>query len=375
MSISPDFSQRPTKIVVDLKALAHNLSAIRAHVGSVKVMAVVKANAYGHGLVECSKKLELFGVDYLGVALVEEGEQLRRAGILTPIHVFGGILGSQIERFLTSDLEITASSHNKLQAIQEIAARVGVPAKVHLKIDTGMGRIGVRTESARSLIQACANFKNIKVKGIFSHFACADEEDITFTTEQFERFNPLVEYAKQEIGADILGHISNSAAICRFPKANLDMVRPGLALYGVHSAAHLPHTLDLKAVMSVQSQVVFFKVVKKGDSVSYGRTWVAPEDTRVVTIPIGYGDGYLRSLSNKAFVIIRGIRYPVLGRICMDQIMVSIEDGEAYNGDLVTLIGSDGAETISVEELANLCNSIPHEILATLNLRMEREFK
>lgn len=375
MSTSKDFSQRPTKIVIDLKALEHNLSAIKAHVSSVKVMAVVKANAYGHGLVECAKRLELLGVDYLGVALVEEGEQLRRAGIVTPIHVFGGILGTQIERFLTADLEITASSPAKLKAIEEVAAKVGISAKVHLKIDTGMGRIGVRPESAAALIQACTNYRNIEVKGIFSHFACADEKDLSFTKEQFSRFSPLVEFAKQEIGPQVLGHISNSAAICAFPESNLDMVRPGLALYGVNSAQHLRHILNLKAVMSVQSQIVFFKVVKAGKSVSYGRSWIAAKDSRVVTVPIGYGDGYPRSLSNKASVIIRGKRYAIAGRVCMDQIMVSIQDGEAFNGDLVTLIGAEGNETVSVEELADLANTVPHEILATLNLRMEREFR
>jgi alanine racemase len=375
MTISADFSQRPSKIIINLKNLEHNLQTIKQRVGSSKVMAVVKANAYGHGLIECAKRLEFSAVDYFGVALVEEGELLRRAGITTPIHVFGGILNTQIERFLALDLELTAPSQSKLIAIEQAAARVGTKAKVHLEIDTGMRRLGVRPESARSLIDQCNKLKHTEVRGVFSHFACSDEKDLSFTENQFELFVPILEYAKSELGSTILGHISNSAAIAQFPQADLDMVRPGLALYGVSSATHLKGSLDLAPVMSLKSQVVYFKVVKAGDSVSYGRTWTATQNSRVVTLPIGYGDGYQRALSNKASVIIGGKLYPIVGRICMDQMMVAIGDGEAFNGDEATLIGSDGAETISVEDLADLADSIPHEILSLLNLRMERKFE
>lgn len=374
MKLRPDFSQRPSKIVVNLNALEHNFATIKKYVGKSKVMGVVKANAYGHGLIECAKRLELAGIDYLGVALIEEGESLRNAGIKVPIHVFGGILSSQIARCLQSNLEITASSISKLLAIDNIAAQLGMIAKVHLKIDTGMGRIGVRPESAKLLIDESLKCKNVYVCGVFSHFATSDEVDLSFSNEQFEKFLPLLSYAKDRIGTQLLGHISNSAAIYQLSRANLDMVRPGLSLYGVASSPHLKGNIELRPVMSVQSQIVYFKVVKAGDSVSYGRTWYAKKDTRVVTVPIGYGDGYLRSLSNRASVIIRGKRYPIIGRICMDQIMIDIGNDEAFNGDDVVLIGSNGSEQISVEELADWAESIPHEILSLLNLRMEREF-
>lgn len=375
MTFYPDFSSRPAKIVVDLNRLDLNLKTIKEKVGSSKVMAVIKANAYGHGLLECAKRLEASAVDYFGVALVEEGAFLRRSGITKPILVFGAIAEPQIEQFLAHDLEITASSISKLHAVDQLAAKKEITAKIHLKIDTGMGRIGVRPQSAFKLIDDCCSLKNVKIVGIYSHFSCADEIDLSYSKFQLEAFSPLVDYAKNALGSEILAHISNSAAIAQLPEANLDMVRPGLSLYGITAAPFLKDKLDLKPIMSLTSQVSFFKVVEAGTSVSYARTWRANEDTHVVTVPVGYGDGYQRALSNKASVLIRGRRHPLIGRVCMDQMMISLGDSEAFNGETVTLIGSDGAESIGVEELAELAGTVPHEILSNLNLRLCREFR
>jgi alanine racemase len=368
-----NFSDRPSKIIVNLQCLDHNLKAIRAHVGQSKIMAVVKANAYGHGLIECANRIEN-AVDYFGVAIVEEGEALRHSGIKKPIHVFGGILGEQISRFLKADLDLTASSVDKLQSIEQTAQQLNLQAKVHLKIDTGMGRIGVRPESAAALIEFLHNLKHVKVVGIFSHFACSDEADLSFSEKQLREFLEVVSLAKAKLGEDILAHISNSAAVLNLPQANLDMVRPGLIMYGVMPSSTCSNSLGLKAVLSVESRIVYFKVVKKGSSVSYGRSWTAETDTRVVTVPIGYADGYSRALTAKAKVLINSKLYPVVGKICMDQLMVNIGQDSAYNQDQVVLIGTQGQGTIRVEDLAEQLQTVPHEVLSNLNLRMQREF-
>lgn len=371
---SIDYSQRPSKIQVNLSALESNYFLIKDLVAPAKVMAILKANAYGHGISECATRLQRAGVEYVGVALLEEGEQLRSAGIQIPIHVFGGILGSQIERFLRADLELTASSVAKLETISQVARQLGLTAKVHLKIDSGMGRVGVRPSSAKALIEKSAELAGLKVKGIFSHFASSDERDLSFARQQLHAFLPVAEYAKTILGKDLLAHMSNSGAIYQLPEARLDMVRPGLCLYGVTPASFLEGKLYVKPVMSITSHVVFFKVARAGETISYGQTWQAPTDSRIVTVPIGYGDGYMRALSNKASVIIRGKKFPIVGRICMDQLMANIGSDEAYNGDLVTVLGQDGGSKVNVTELAELAGTVPHEILSNFNLRMHREF-
>lgn len=365
---------RPTIMDIDLDALAHNFAVLRACIAPAKFMAVVKANAYGHGLVRCARHLEELGVDYFGVALVEEGIALRQAGITTPILIFGGIFGGQIGRYLDFNLELTASSVEKLQAINQVAQERATIAKVHLKFDTGMGRIGVRPESAPMLCEAASRLKHIAVQGIFSHLASSDSPDTTQTTEQIELFERCVS-AAQQFAPSALAHLANSGAVLQHPAARFDMVRAGIALYGIVPEEHLSNQLSLRPVMSVSSRVVYFKVVRAGAGVSYGATWRAPHDSRVVTVPIGYGDGYPRALSNRASVLIRGKRYPVVGNVCMDQIMVNIDHDEAYNGDEVVIIGTQGDATIGVSELARVIGTVPHEILTALNLRIPRRYR
>lgn len=362
---------RPTVMQINFEALRHNVRQIRAHIGpAVRLMAVVKANAYGHGLLECARVFVAEGVDALGVALVEEGVELRRGGITAPILVFGGILTDQIEVYIKHSLDLTASSPSKITQINAVAQKLGARARIHLKIDTGMGRIGVRPESTPELFAAAKDAQHCDVAGIFSHLATADEEDGTFTEQQRTIFQRVAQGWSGNTRP--LLHLANSAAVLRYPATHFDMVRPGIALFGVMPGPAVQNTLGLKPVMRVSSRVVYFKVVRTGDSVSYGRSWRAPVDSRVVTIPIGYGDGYPRALSNQGHVLIRGKRYPIVGRVCMDQIMVNIGSGEAYNGDEVVIIGQDGTERITLEELAAAVGTIPYEILTALNLRIPR---
>lgn len=365
---------RPTVIEVDLDALRHNVQAVRQRIGSARCMATVKANAYGHGLIRTAKELLGFGVDELGVAFLEEGIALRRAGVTAPILVLGGIIGNQIAHFLEYDLQITASSVYKLGQIEETAAAMGRRAQVQLKIDTGMGRIGIRHENAAQLFDAFRDTRHCDLRGVFSHFASSHDADPAFTVLQLRRFNEALEYFPRHGLPMPVRHIANSAAILQHPDSILDMVRPGIMLYGVYPGPDVARSVGLRPALSMKSRVVYFKVVLAGASIGYDHTWTATRDTRVVTLPVGYGDGYARRLSNHASVLIHGKRYPVAGRISMDQCMVDIGQDSAYTGDEAVLIGSQGAERVTVEELAGLCETIPYEILTMLSVRIPRTY-
>jgi alanine racemase len=367
-------SQRPTRIVVDLDALAHNLRRIRAHVG-VPVMGIVKANAYGHGLVPVALHLQAQGIEQLGVAFLEEGVALRQAGITIPILVLGGIFGPQVAQFITHDLEITVSSLDKLHQVEAAAQALGRKAVIHLKIDTGMERIGVHSYSAAPFIEAAVASQWCVLKGIYSHLACADDPQSPMTALQLERFLEACAHTTR-IGAPMpLRHLANSGGVLHFPDTHLDMVRPGILLYGVLPDPASLAAVDVKPALSLVSQVVYFKVVKAGNPVSYGATWAPAMDTRVVTIPIGYGDGYPRALSSRGEVLIRSRRYQIVGRICMDQFMVDIGGDSAWNEDEVVLIGSQGEAAIPVEALALTAGTIPYEILTGLNQRIPRVYR
>lgn len=367
---------RPTQIEINLEMLAANYRAIQAHVAPAAVMPILKANAYGHGLVEVARLMQSLGAPYLGVAFLEEGILLREAGITIPILVLGGILGNQIPLFLEHDLTLSASSVEKLGQIEEAARQMGTRAKVHLKIDTGMERIGVHYYSATPLQEAALGGDHIEVEGIYSHFANADAADQTYSHLQLDRFQDVLTfYENRGVARPPLCHMANSAAIAGFKSSHLDMVRAGILLYGVHPSAAVPRTVAVRPALSWKSRVVYFKVVQPGHPVSYGSTWQSDHMVRVVTVPVGYGDGYFRSMSHKAEVIIRGKRYPVVGRVCMDQIMVNIEWETAYNGDEVILIGEAGNGTaIAVEELAEWAGTIPWEILTNVNTRVPRVY-
>ena len=369
---------RPTHLEVDLGRLRENYRLIAKHVAPARVMPVLKANAYGHGLVAVAKMLEREQPFAVAVAYLEEALRLREAGVRTPIVVLGGIVGAQIPLFLEQNLTLTASSVDKLLAIEACAAEKGIKARVHLKVDTGMERIGTHWYSAASLLETSLRVRNVEVEGIFTHFANADAADLTHARLQLERFQEVLRFYEQRSLPPPLRHIANSGAILQLPESYLDIVRPGIVLFGSSPTTELPLTLGVKQALRWITQVVFFKVVKAGNPVSYGSTWSPQADTRVITLPVGYGDGYMRAMSGKAEVIIRGRRLPVVGRICMDQIMIDIgPDGSAYNGDVVVLLGTDeeaGGAVIRIEDLAAWAGTIPHEIVTTINTRVPRVY-
>jgi len=369
--ISTDGGIRATWAEVNLARLEANLRTIRRTVAPSKVMLVVKANAYGHGLVEVSKALA-HQSDYVGVAVLEEGILLRELGITAPIIVLGGIWQEQIPRYLQYNLTLSASSVERLKQIDADAEKMGVKPKVHLKIDTGMERIGIHYYNAHILQEAALQCRNIEIEGIYSHFANADSGDRTHARLQLERFNEVTRFYERRGLPMPMRHMANSAAVLQLPESCLDMVRPGIMLYGVYPSPETPHAIEVKPALAWKSRVVYFKVVKPGHAVSYGSTWQSDRNVRVVTVPVGYGDGYFRSMSNRAQVIIRGKKYPQVGSICMDQLMVNIEWDSAYNGDEVILLGEADGVRISVEDLAQWAGTIPYEILTNINTRVPR---
>lgn len=372
-TISENGGIRPTYAEINLTQLQHNLQAIRARVAPSKVMIVVKANAYGHGLVEVAKYLSPHA-DCLGVAMVEEGILLREIGVSAPILVFGGVWRDQVLKYIEHDLIPTVSSVEHLEQITQAAGSLKKTARVHLKIDTGMERMGVHYYDAHILQEAALKYSPyITVEGIYSHFANADAADLTHARLQLERFNEVLNFYEKHSLPMPLRHMANSGAILQLPEAFLDMVRPGILLYG-YPSAESARTVQVKPALAWKSRVVHVKMTKAGHPVSYGSTWESDHQVRIVTIPVGYGDGYFRIMSNKAQVIINGKKYPQVGRICMDLVMANLEDDLACTGDTVTLIGGEGGEYITADDLAEWAGTIPYEILTNINTRVPRVY-
>ncbi len=366
---------RPTYLEINLSQLTRNYRAIQQAVASAQVMPILKANAYGHGLVAVAEHLVSLGAPYLGVAFLEEGIMLRQAGVQVPILVLGGIIGNQVPTFLKYNLTLTASSVEKLHQINEAARHMGVRARVHLKIDTGMERIGVHYYSAETLLAAAQQCPHCDVEGIYSHFANADAARLHSAEVQLARFNQVLAfYENQGLPPPPLRHMANSGGILQLPASHFDMVRAGILLYGIYPSESVARTVTVWPCLAWKSRVIYFKVVQPEHPVSYGSTWQADHMVRVVTVPVGYGDGYFRRMSGQAQVIIRNRRYPVVGSICMDQMMVNIEWDSAYNNDEVILLGSSGELAITCEELAEWAGTIPYEILTNINTRVPRVY-
>lgn len=366
---------RPTYAEIDLDRLTANYRAVERAVGGAGMLPVLKANAYGHGLVPVARHLETLGVAGLAVAFLEEGVFLREAGIGCPVLVMGGIDVRQIPEFLRYDLTITASSVEKLQDVERGAEALGVTARVHLKVDTGMGRIGMRPETAPAMFRAGLESSHLEVEGIYSHFATADRSDRNQTRRQLERFLQAVSfYTDRGVPVPKL-HVANSGAILQHPDSYLDLVRPGILLFGIYPSDEVSRTVDVTPVLAWKSRVVFFKVQPSGQPIGYGAEWRPARNTRVVTVPVGYGDGYFHALSEHGQVLIGGRRRPIVGGVCMDQLVADIgPDGEANNGDEVVLIGSQGDEAITATDLAGWAGTIPYEILTNINTRVDRRY-
>jgi alanine racemase len=366
------YQNRPTRAIISLENLRNNFKIVRAAARpGAAIMGVVKANAYGHGILETAKELLSLGASCLGVAVLEEAVYLRKNGITAPILVLGGINVDQIPGFIEHNVELAASSLDKARAISAAAKEMNRTAVVHLKIDTGMERIGVHWYHAPAFIDEILSLPNLKVKGVFSHFAKADT-DAEFTRTQIGRFEEVLGYLSKRNSLPECIHIANSEGVISFPEAHYTMVRPGIILYGYASRRQFGES-RLKPVMTLKTRVSYFKVVPENTGISYNHTFVTEGQTRIVTLPIGYGDGYSRHLSNKGEVLIRGVKYPVVGNVCMDQIMADIgPDGAAYNGDDVLLFGEDESGSVDLEMLCNRMGTITYEVLCMISMRVPR---
>ncbi|MCX5657172.1 MAG: alanine racemase [Candidatus Omnitrophica bacterium] len=372
--LGKDFG-RPTWAEVDLVTLGFNLDQIRKWISpEVKIMPIVKADAYGHGIVEVSRYLIAQGIDYLGVATIDEAVVLREKRINIPILVLGSILPHETPIFAEYNITPTITNFEVASHLNKVAAEKNRHIKVHVKIDTGMGRIGIWHEEAMEFFLKIRQFKNLELAGLWTHFASA--EDSAFTELQLARFNFVLGGLKQ-LGFNFTYiHSANSTAVFKNRNSHFNLIRPGLVLYGVYPDISLREIADLKPVMSLKTRIVFLKKILPGHSVSYSRTFVAERKSLIATLPLGYGDGYSWLLSNRGKVIVKGKRASIVGRVCMDQTMIDVTDIEGVNlGDEVILIGRQDKERVTVEELASLSETIPYEILCRISSRIPRIYK
>lgn len=374
---------RHTFAEIDLDAITKNIKNTKELIGKdKKLLAVVKADAYGHGSVKVAKTALAAGAEFLAVALAEEAVPLRESGIVCPILILGASNYAQKELAVKLNIDMAVTDLSEIGELAAIAQKMGKKAKIHIKVDSGMGRIGFRTlgELEEVLIELKKYKSFIDVDGVFTHFAKADYKDKTFTKRQIEKFVPMVEKIR-EYGFNPIVHAQNSAAIIDIPQIRFDMCRLGISLYGYYPSEEVQkENIDFAKVMTVKSQIVHIKEINPGESVGYGATFVALKKTKVATIPIGYGDGYNRLLSNKGKVIVFGEKGAVLanviGRVCMDQIMIDITgiDG-VENGDEVIIMGSAEGVRFDADDMAEICGTISYEILLDFNARVPRIYK
>jgi len=366
---------RPTYLEVNLSRLKQNLENIRAHVAPAKVMTVLKANAYGHGVDGVAPFIAPFA-DYIGVALVEEGIHLRELGIDKPILVMGGTLPEQTPLFIEHNLSLAASSPELLDAAEEAARAAKTKLKVHLKIDTGMERTGVHEYEAEPFIEKSLACSHLEIEGIFTHFANSESPNLIHARLQLERFQEVLSfYEKRSVPHPQIRHMANSGAVLNFPESYFDMVRPGVMFYGVYPDREIKRTVDVRPALTWHSQVAFSKVTRPGRPVSYGSLWQAENPARIVTVPCGYADGYFRRMTNQAQVIINGKKYPQAGRICMDQFMVNLQEDNAQVGDEIILLGEAASgERITVEDFAEWTGTNEYEVMTNISARVPRVF-
>jgi len=355
---------------IDLKALSHNLKIVRQKTGNKRILAVVKANAYGHGAVEISKHLVREGVSCLGTAFKSEAIELRESGIKAPILVFFD--RENIDEYFQYNLTPVVFDLSTARELSKEAVRRKRRIAIHVKIDTGMGRVGFAIDKALTEIPKIACLKNIELEGLMSHFSDADLEDKGFAALQLKRFLSLKsEFQQKKIGFKY-HHIANSAAVLSMKNAHLNMVRPGIMLYGYG----LSKDDNLRPVMSLKSKILLLKKVPVGTPISYGRTFITKRKSAIATIPVGYADGYSRRLSNNGEVIINGRKAPVVGRVCMDTIMVDATDIPNLTKDSgVILIGSQGKAKITAQDIADRIGTIPYEVLTSIGRRVARVYK
>lgn len=371
---------RPTWAEIDLDALVGNFRVIRDHVGhEAKIMAAVKADAYGHGAVQCARRLADEGVDWFGVALPEEGIELRKSGITTPVLCLGGFWNGQEAACLQNNLTPVVYRLDMIDALDRAAAIAGVTTDVHVKVDTGMGRLGVRGDDVREFCQGLARFKNIRVDGVMTHLAAADDSTRDeFTRRQLDRFQQAVKMFRESGFAPSFVHAANSAGTFGFRESWGNVVRPGATLYGF-SRDVLPSNIPvppLRPVMSLRTRIMLLKNVGEGAELGYGCAFKTTRDSLIATVPIGYDDGYRRALSNRGRVIVRGQFAPVVGRVSMDLTLIDVtEVPDASLDDQVTLLGRDGELSITAEEIAEAAETISYEITCGISARVPRIYR
>lgn len=370
----PLFAHTSTRAVINLSAFRNNLDAVRRQIAdNVKVMAVVKSNAYGHGVIPIARQALQCGVEYLAVARVTEGLEIRSEGIDCPILVCEIAPPESLEIAIREKLDLTIATVDGARYVNAVAGQLGTSARVHVKVDTGMGRLGFLHREAATSIESVFRLPHLNVVGVFSHFATSEEDDQKFAHEQLNRFTSVLDVLDSKKIKIPLRHMANSGAIFNLPGSHFDMVRPGIALYGYAPLRGMKHSIALKPVMSVLSRVSFLKRVESGVSISYGRRYHTQRPTTIATVPIGYGDGFSRSLTNRADALINGKRYPIVGTVCMDHLMLDVGgETEVSVGDDVTLIGQSGEESITCWDIAGTLSTIPYEITCLITPRVPR---
>ncbi len=364
--------KRATRAIIDLGAISHNVAEVRKKIGNKRdLMAIVKADGYGHGAVEVSRAALTSGADSLGVALPEEGQQLRESEIEVPILVMTPIQPEEAYKVVRFRLAQTVASVELIEALDHEANKASTLVSVHVKLDTGMGRIGVKPDDAVLFVRKVKSFKNLHFEGVFSHFSSADERDKAFSQRQLQLFDQVISDLHSVDIEVPKKHTANSAAILDLPQSYYDMVRPGIMIYGLYPSREVSHSIELEPAMTLKTKVSEVKVVPPGTPISYGRTFITRKKTTVATLPVGYADGYSRMLSNRGEVLIKGHRAPVIGTICMDMCMIDASDvGDVRLGDEVILFGKE----LSVDEVAAKAETINYEIVCGVSKRVPRVY-
>ncbi|MDZ4854080.1 MAG: alanine racemase [Nitrospirota bacterium] len=367
----------PTYATVNLAALAHNLSCITRYLSpDCEILAIVKANAYGHGAVETAQALVRQGIGRFAVASLDEGIALRHAGINASIVVLGALFEQQIADLVANTLTPVISDGRILSSLTKAARSHQAPYPIHLKVETGMGRLGFSPKELLSLLDSSLVQRPLQVEGLMTHLADADGKDTAFTEQQLGVFRTVLEQVRQRGVTLPFVHTANSAAIVRFPAAHFSLVRPGIMLYGYHTLPTTVPAPDLKPVLSLHTTIAQLRTIPRGGSVSYNGTFVATRPTRIAVLPIGYADGYSRRLSHRGSVLIQGRRAPIVGLVCMDMIMVDVTDlAPVHVGETATLIGQQGGESIWADEVADWIGTIPYEVLCGIGSRVPRLYE
>jgi alanine racemase len=368
-------SGRPTIALIDLDALRWNLRQIKTKVGAgVKILPMIKANAYGHGAPAAAKVLAEEGAYGFGVATFEEASELRQSGIRQPILVVAGVYPGQVGEFIENQLIGVAHDLQTMTRLNAVARERGASMSVHIKIDTGMGRLGFLPSDVDSWLPTFQSLKALQVEGVFSHFSHAESVQGDYTQRQLRIFHDIVGQLRSKRA--LVAHLANSAATITLPEAYFDMVRPGIMLYGAYPSPEMKSQIDLKPVLSWKTRIMQLKKVPLGTSISYGQTFVTQRESLIATLPVGYADGYQRLLSNRGEVLVKGKRAPVAGRVCMDLTMVDVTDiADVQQGDEVILLGRHGAEEICADEMASWANTISYEILTSISARVPRVYQ